>query len=510
MVPSDTVNRAARNGSIPWTSPFAVVSVIALLVAAKLAVGAATDLVGDEAYYTLWSLYPLQAGYYDHPPAVVWFIEAGQFLLGETALASRLAAIAATIVCALAVWRTAIALFADRTIAALGALWFSLSLGVAVGLLIVTPDAPSLLFWTLAIWAAAELYRSRNANWWLVFGLFAGLGLQAKYTGLFLGAGIVLWLLAYEGNRRWFRLLAALCRRHSGVGRVLAGCPVEYRPRFRVPEIPAWPFDGSGARASARVAQYLPEFIAAQAGMLWPGLFLFAVAGFTLVLRRREFRRDPALGLLVTTAAPALVYFAWHAFHSRVQGNWTLPLFGQLALLGAWAAVTWLPSSDRARAVWLWLRRWQAPLALLLVAVLYAFVAFAPLRIPARLPTDEMAGWSELADETAAIAHKVGARAVYTPDYTLVGAMASYLRFGGDDLAVYPSAGLQHYTFMDVPEPGEIGGPVLYAVRARPDADIAPALRPFGVDAPHLSSAVRNGPGGRPAERIDFYLVSGR
>jgi 4-amino-4-deoxy-L-arabinose transferase-like glycosyltransferase len=509
MAPSDTVNRAARNGSIPWTSPFAVVSVIALLVVAKLAVGAATDLVGDEAYYTLWSLYPLQAGYYDHPPAVVWFIEAGQFLLGETALASRLAAIAATIVCALAVWRTAIALFADSTIAALGALWFSLSLGVAVGLLIVTPDAPSLLFWTLAIWAAAELYRSRNANWWLVFGLFAGLGLQAKYTGLFLGAGIVVWLLAYAGNRRWFRCWQLYA---GGILALAVFWPVV---RWNIGhDFASLKFQlGRSTEAApslSRVAQYLPEFIAAQAGMLWPGLFLFAVAGFTLVLRRREFRRDPALGLLVTTAAPALVYFAWHAFHSRVQGNWTLPLFGQLALLGAWAAVTWLPSSDRARAVWLWLRRWQAPLALLLVAVLYAFVAFAPLRIPARLPTDEMAGWSELADETAAIAHKVGARAVYTPDYTLVGAMASYLRFGGDDLAVYPSAGLQHYTFMDVPEPGEIGGPVLYAVRARPDADIAPALRLFGVDAPHLSSAVRNGPGGRPAERVDFYLVSGR
>ena len=41
----------------------------------------------------------------------------------------------------------------------------------------------------LTIWAIAEFTRSRNANWWLLAGLFAGFALLSKYTAVFLGAG---------------------------------------------------------------------------------------------------------------------------------------------------------------------------------------------------------------------------------------------------------------------------------------------------------------------------------
>jgi len=500
-------NNASR-GAIPWTSPAAAALVIALLFAAKLAVGAATDLIGDEAYYTLWSFHPLQAGYYDHPPGVVWFIRAGQALLGETALASRLAAILSTLLCALAIWRTAVALFADRTIAALGALWFSLSLGAAVGLLLVTPDAPSTLFWTLAIWAAAELHRSRNAWWWLAFGLFAGLGLQAKYTGFFLGAGILLWLVGWRETRVWFRSWQLYA---GGVLALALFWPVV-----------AWNIDNDFASLGfqlgrsteeapslARAAQFFPEYVATLAGMLWPGLFLFTAAGVVLFLRRRAFRSDPAIGLLVATAAPALLYFAVHSLHSRVQGNWPLPLFGQLALIGAWAAVAWQPAGRRARAFWLWLRAWEAPLSLVLVAVVYLQAAFAPIPIPAKLPIDDMAGWPRVAGEMAAVADEAGTRTVYADDYAFLGQLATAARFAGHDLTMRPADGLFHFTFMDLPAPDEISWPVLYAARGPVDADPAPVRRLFGVEATLLSSVVRDGPGGRPAERIAFYRVSG-
>lgn len=498
----------ASRGAIPWTSPAAVAVVIALLVAAKLAVGGMTDLLGDEAYYTLWSFYPVQAGYFDHPPGVVWFIRAGQALLGETALASRLAAILATLVCALAVWRTAIALFADRTVAALGALWFSLSLGAAVGLLIVTPDAPSTMFWTLAVWAAAELHRSRNAWWWLAFGLFAGLGLQAKYTGFFLGAGILLWLIGWRETRVWFRSWQLYA---GGVLALALFWPVVQ-----------WNLDndfaslkfqmGRSAEAAPsleRAAQFFPEYLGTLAGMLWPGLFLFVAAGFVLFLFRRKWRGDPAIGLLVATAAPALLYFAFHSLHSRVQGNWTLPMFGQLALIGAWAAVTWLPAGARFRAFWLWMRRWEAPLSVLLIAVIYIQAAYAPIRIPAKLPVDDMAGWSRVADEMAVIAKDAGTETVYADDYAFLGQLASSARFAGQDLTMLPAQGLYHFTFMDLPAPDEIGWPVLYAYRGPVDGEPAPVRQLFETEATFLSSVIRMGPGGRPAERIDFYLAPG-
>ncbi|MFZ2099052.1 MAG: glycosyltransferase family 39 protein [Oricola sp.] len=496
---------SAERETIPWTSPRAVVAVIAVLLAAKLAVGWKAGLIGDEAYYTLWSLYPLQAGYYDHPPAVVWFIKAGHMLLGQTAFASRLMAIMATAVCALAVWRTGIALFVDRTVAALGALWFSLSLGATVGLLLITPDAPSILFWVLAIWAAAELNRGGNANWWLAFGLFAGLGLDAKYTGFFLGAGIVLWLLAYRRNRIWLRSWQLYA---GGVIALALFWPVLH-----------WNIDhdfaslqfqlGRAAEAApgfSRMARYFPEFVASQFGIFWPGLFLMVVAGGVLFLRRGR-RDDPAVGLLVLTAAPAILYFAWHSFHSRVQGNWTLPLFGQLALLGAWAAVHWAPADGRLRAFWFWLRRWQAPLAFLLVLALFVQVALAPFTIPAKLPTDDMAGWPEVTGEMAAVAAENGATVAFVNDYAFMSLLASYARFGGHDLTMMPLAGLDHFTFMPLSAPDEIDGPALYVSRGPIGVDPKETLPVLGIEARFLSSVVRDGPGGRPAEHVDFYLL---
>jgi hypothetical protein len=491
---------------ILWTSPWAVAVVVAVLVAAKLAVGWGTDLVGDEAYYTLWSFHPLQAGYYDHPPGVVWFIKAGQFLFGESAFASRVVTILATIVCALAVWRTGIALFADRTIAALATLWFTLSAGGAVGLLIVTPDAPSMMFWILAVWAAAELHRSANANWWLAFGLFAGLGLDSKYTGFFLGAGIVLWLLAYRGTRAWLRSWQLYA---GGILALVLFWPVvQWNIGHDFASLQFQLGRSTEATPSlARFARYFPEYIATQAALLWPGLFLFAVAGCVLFVRNRGRRSDPAVGLLVLTAAPAIVYFAFHAMHSRVQGNWTLPLIGQLALLGAWAAVTWKPAAAWARSVWLWTRRWHAPLALLLVGVIFAQAAFAPIPVPGKLPTDDMAGWADVTDEMAAEVEKTGATSVYAIDYIMVALLETSARFHGHDIAVLPAAGYHHFTFMDVPGPNDVDWPVLFVSRNRIGSDRAATYGLLGVDGRYLSSVVRKGPGGKPVERIDFYLA---
>ena len=67
---------------------------------------------------------------------------------------------------------------------------------LGVGSVIMTPDGPLLLFWTATIWALARIACSDRPEtaWWLAAGLFGGLALASKYTAVFLGLGIVLWL----------------------------------------------------------------------------------------------------------------------------------------------------------------------------------------------------------------------------------------------------------------------------------------------------------------------------
>ena len=81
---------------------------------------------------------------------------------------------------------------------------------------VITPDTPSVLFWGLTIWAVAELNRSQDANWWLAVGLFSGLGLLSKYTNLFVGVGIALWIALVPANWRWLRCWQLMLRARFG------------------------------------------------------------------------------------------------------------------------------------------------------------------------------------------------------------------------------------------------------------------------------------------------------
>ncbi len=173
------------------------------LCAVRLAMAAYTGLVDDEAYYRIWSLAPALS-YYDHPPMVAWMIGAGRAIAGDTTLGVRLLAPFCHLLGAALLWRTTKLLYGAET--ARRTVWIMLAMPLlAVGGIIITPDLPSVLFAGLVLWALAELDRSQNANWWLAIGLFAGLGLISKYTNLFLGATIVIWLVAVSSNHKWLR-----------------------------------------------------------------------------------------------------------------------------------------------------------------------------------------------------------------------------------------------------------------------------------------------------------------
>lgn len=65
-----------------------------------------------------------------------------------------------------------------------------------------------LLWWTLIAWSVIRLLRSDDPRWWLAIGLFAGLGLQTKYSIAFELAGVLAGALFTDVRRhagtRWF------------------------------------------------------------------------------------------------------------------------------------------------------------------------------------------------------------------------------------------------------------------------------------------------------------------
>ncbi|MGH2342138.1 glycosyltransferase family 39 protein [Segnochrobactraceae bacterium EtOH-i3] len=452
-------------------APGSVVLILALLTLARIAAAGHAGLTEDEAYYRLWAIVTAPA-YYDHPPMVAWWIALGEWIGGDNALGVRLLGIWASLIGAVALWRTAFLLSGSVLTAGRAAIWLNATPLIGIGSVLMTPDAPSTFFWGLTLWALVELSRSGQAGWWAGIALFAGLGLLSKYTGLFLGAGIVLWLLATREGRRWLMTpwpwLACL----FAIGLFL--------PVIMWNMAHDWAsFHKQFGRAAAESwnLKYLPEFIGAQIGLLNPLMVPFIGAG--LVVAWRALRRgDAAIGLLLATSLPFLLYLLVHSLHARVQANWVAPLYPAAALLAALAAERIQPRPGRVAGVLRGLALFVAPVG---IAVgLFALVhAVSPVggTVMKGDPTKQLRGWDELAATLALKAQAAGASWIGTDSYGTTGELAFHLK--DNNLPVVQLGERIRYANLPVPDAALLAEPALIVMLER-RADPADLARRFG------------------------------
>lgn len=418
---ADPLTLSPSEMRVRWErADFALAALLVALTAIRTFFAASIGLSDDEAYYRLWSLAPA-LGYYDHAPMVAWFIAAGRAVFGDTALGVRLMAIAGSLLGALVVWRTASLLF-GATVGRLATL-FAVSMPLlGAGAIVITPDTPSTLFATLGLWALAELRTSRNAYWWLAVGLFAGLGLLSKYTNLFFGASILLWLIALKENRRWFLSWQLWA---GGLLALLLFTPVVLWNAEH-----GWV---SLAKQLGRVGHskgfglvYEAELFGAMLALLSPVIAVLAVVGLARSLAAIRQHGDSAHMLLVATIAPLLLYFVIHALHDRVQANWPAPVYPPLAIAAAIGATAGLRA--QARSAWSaheWLPGIASGVGLAMTGLLYLH-ALSPLYLAEGRPeaTHQLHGWEQLARDVERIRQERNAQWIATASYATTAQLA--------------------------------------------------------------------------------------
>lgn len=447
---------------------FLAVFVLAL-TAVRLTAGGLADLSEDEAYYRLWGLHPAW-GYFDHPPMVGWWVAFGQWIAGDTALGVRLVGILSAALGSAAIWRTG-ALFYGRRAAGWAVLFFNATVLIGIGNLITTPDAPSVLFWGLTIWALAELLQSENPTWWLAVGLFAGLGLISKYSVLFLGVGIVLWLLWVPAMRRAFATWQLWA---GGIIAVIVCLPVIWWNAGH--EWASFVKQFGRAVPHGWTTRFVLEFIGAEIGLLNPLVALPALVGFACALKRTALRREPVPSLLVLTTLPFLLYLTVHAFHARVQANWPAPLFPAAVLLaGLMAAGVDAPRSVVGKVL-KGARALAVPLGVALSLLFYAHAVVPFSGAAARKdPSFQIRGWQQIAAELRALAQNNGAQWIATTSYGMSGQLAFALRSYRLPV-IQLNERIRHVM---APEPDEalLRQPALYVSVARRDASASLAGR---------------------------------
>mgnify|MGYP006265612471 CR=1 FL=1 len=417
---------------------------LAALTVLRLAIAGGTGLVFDEAYYRLWGLFP-GWGYFDHAPMVAWWVALGQGLAGDTALGTRLLGPLSALVGSLLLWRTAFLLF-GRATANQSVLVFNAMLLPSVGSITMTPDVPSVFFWGTTLWALTELRASQDARWWLVIGVLIGLDLLSKYSGVFLGLGILLWLLSDKTERHWFThplpYLGALIA-------IALFSPVIYWNAAH--DYVSFAKQLSRTQGENFEPHYIFDLIGAQWLLMTPLIGGIALYSFSENLYTLIPSRTMPTTVLVATSLPFAAYLLLHSLHDRVNANWPAPLMPALAILTAVALEKIQSRFLRPTA----LASGYAILAIVFIEIIHPFLPIPPASNPAMLTR----GWNDLANELETIAKERGLSWIATGSYEHTGGLGFALH---DRMKVIQINERIRYGFMPPPDQTLTTKPALF------------------------------------------------
>ena len=304
---------------------------ILALVALRLVAAALTPLTFDEAYYWMWSKH-LAGGYYDHPPMVALVIRLGTMIAGDTELGVRLVSILLALPMSWAVYRAAAILFGGQRVAATATILLNVTLMAAVGTMIVTPDAPLLVASSFVLFFLAKVLETGRGAWWLAVGAAVGAALLSKYTALFFGPAILIWLVGVPKLRRW---LISPWPYLGGLVALAMFSPVIL-----------WNADHHWVSfikqiGRARIEDFRPAFIGelipTQIAFATPLVFILGAMGLYALLRRNAGALAARV-LINATFWTIVAYFVWHSLHARVEANWFAPVYPAFAIAAAVAA----------------------------------------------------------------------------------------------------------------------------------------------------------------------------
>ncbi|MGY3451635.1 glycosyltransferase family 39 protein [Bradyrhizobium sp. USDA 4353] len=432
--------------------------IITGLVLLRLIAAAVTPITFDEAYYWIWSKH-LAGGYYDHPPMVAVVIRLGTFLAGDSELGVRCVSILLGVPMSYAVYRAAQILFGSVRVAATAALLLNVTLMAAVGTLIVTPDAPLLVASSFVLLFCAKVLETGRGVWWLAVGAAVGAALLSKYTSLFFGAAILIWLVAVPKMRPW---LASPWPYLGGVVAFAIFSPVilwnaEHQWVSLIKQL-------GRAKVEDIRPVYIAEIIPTQFAFATPLVFILGVMGLYGLARRRA--GEAAGRVLIEAMVWVIVaYFAWHSLHARVEANWFAPVYPAFVVAAAAAAhlVAWGPREQRTAAFCL---RWALPAGVVMFVALIVQANTGLLSGYKRDATVRSVGvgWRPLAAAVEAARVRAGASCVLAMDYGTTAWLSFYLPPGS--CVLQPIQRIRWVNFPE-PDPAKLAGTQLLVDEAQ-------------------------------------------
>jgi 4-amino-4-deoxy-L-arabinose transferase-like glycosyltransferase len=286
------------------------------------------ELHFDEAQYWLWSR-ELEWGYISKPPLIAWMIAASTALFGDAEWAVRVASPVAHGLGAVAIYALSRRIYGATAALWTGALWLTIP-AVWVSSAIMSTDALVLPLWSAALYALWRLSETRSWFWASVLGLALGFGALAKYAMLFFVpcAGLVAILVA-PVRRAILSKQGALA---TAIGVIVLAPNLTWNALNRFATVAHTAANANLGADLVHPKEFF-EFLASQAGVVGPVLFLALIWRFWDAARRPGRLRDEDKFLLAFIIPPLLVILT-QALISRAHANWAAAAYP--------AAVIWL------------------------------------------------------------------------------------------------------------------------------------------------------------------------
>jgi 4-amino-4-deoxy-L-arabinose transferase-like glycosyltransferase len=404
---------------------------VGLLALWRLYLSAELHLHPDEAYYWLWSRH-LDISYFDHPPMVAYFIWLTT-LVSKSELWVRLPGTVVVLVASGVIWRLAMQMFKSVQVAAGSVLLFNAYPLTMLALMVMTPDVPVFLFWSLGVYLFWQTVHSHKTWLWYLLGVTFGLALLSKYTAILMVPCFFIYL-ALSDDRHWLKTRYPYLAVLIGFTCFL---PVVYWNSQHHWGSFAMQFR-NGLGGDSYGFDKVAEYIGGQVLITGPVVWLLGVyVGLVGI-----FRRDKATLFLIATSLPVVAIFGVTSFRKAAGPNWPAFAYVTFSLLVAQYCLR--GNSRLRRALW-----WAAMLSsLTLTAIVTLHARFNVLHLgqyskalAVADATNWFHGWRELGVELKKYPGKVYA---ITPSHQL---SAEIIYYSGETIMAQTARGTRTSQF---------------------------------------------------------------
>ena len=287
------------------------------------------ELGNDEVYYWTYALYP-DWSHFDHPPMVGWFIQLFSCnLLLSSEFFIRLSSVIIMTINTYIVYLIGKQVKDEQTGFYAALLYTASFYAFVITGVFILPDTPLTFFMFMGLLQFIKYFKgSKNKNL-LLAGLFTGLAILSKYTGVFIWLGVGLYIIIYSRKefKNPFLYVSALI---SGV------CMLPILIWNINNDFISFTFHGDRVGFFGDLhLEYLLIELAGELAYNNPVNYILIIIALVAIVKGKDYISATSKRLILCFSLPLIFLFLFFSLTRQILPHWTSPSFALLLILVA-------------------------------------------------------------------------------------------------------------------------------------------------------------------------------